>query len=490
MSLRLRYAPSPTGDLHLGSLRTVIFAWLVAQEADGAFILRVEDTDKAREVEGAVKRQLDALHWMGLDPNEGVCLDDQGNVTEKGSYGPYTQSKRLAIYAEHAQMLLDSGAAYRCFCTSERLDEMRAEQAANHLPPRYDRRCRSLSREESDRRAATEPFVIRHAVPDHETVTFTDEVRGDLTFKSDELDDYVLLKSDTYPTYQLASVVDDHLMEITHVLRGEEWLPSLPKNLLLYKAFGWHPPKFAHLPVILGPDGKHKLSKRDGDVSVNDYEAKGYLPDALFNMLAMIGWSPGTEEEFFDRQTLVKRFSLNRVQKAPAAFSFDRLDFVNGSYIRHMSIGEVAERMLPYLQADGLGAEPGNYLLSVAAVLQERLKHFDESAAVTWFFFKRPEVTEEYRALLVPKKGEWDTTKSMLEESLAVLRDIPENEWTLERIDELLRLHIAMNGYKNADMLWPIRAALTGVSASPGAFEMLDVLGREESLARLEAAIR
>jgi nondiscriminating glutamyl-tRNA synthetase len=297
-------------------------------------------------------------------------------VQEKGDYGPYTQSKRLDIYQKYAQELLDSGHAYRCFCTSERLATMRAEQEANHLPPKYDRLCRSLSKEESDRRAAKEPFVIRHMIPDDQEVRFTDQVRGEVSFQSSDLDDYVLMKSDGYPTYQLANVVDDHLMKITHVLRGEEWLPSLPKNILLYQAFGWEPPRFAHLPLILGPDGKHKLSKRDGDVSVIDYRTKGYLTDALFNMLAMIGWSPGTEEEFLSRETLVKRFSLERVQKAAAVFNFQRLDYVNGWFIRQLPVGDVAEYMLPYLVADGLDAKPGNYVLSVAALLQERLKHF------------------------------------------------------------------------------------------------------------------
>ncbi len=491
MSIRARYAPSPTGDLHLGSLRTVIFDWLlVHEEPDSSLILRVEDTDQSRVVPGALERQLQALAWMGVSPTEGVCLDEQGNVVEIGSYGPYTQSKRLEIYKKYADELVAAGKAYRCFCTTERLETMRAEQQANHLPPRYDRFCRSLTAEESAARAAAgESCVIRHAIPDNQEVKFTDQVRGEVLFQSNELDDYVLMKSDGYPTYQLANVVDDHLMEITHVLRGEEWLPSLPKNVLLYEAFGWTPPKFAHLPVILGPDGKHKLSKRDGDVSVIDYDQKGYLPDALFNMLAMIGWSPGTEEEFFTRDSLAKRFSLERVQKAAAVFNFQRLDYVNGWYIRQMQIGEVAERILPYLVAANLPAQAGNYLLTVAAAIQERLKHFDEAEEVAWFFFKRPEPNETLRGLLIPKKTDWEATQKHLRESMQVLQGLAEDQWVPDILDENLRLHIAMNNYKNLEVLWPIRAALTGVPASPGAFEMLSILGKEESLARLERAV-
>jgi len=491
MPIRVRYAPSPTGDLHLGSLRTVIFDWLFArQEANGVFIMRLEDTDQSRLVEGSAERQLEAMAWMGVLPDEGICLDEQGSLTEKGSYGPYTQSKRLDIYHKYAEELLAKGAAYRCFCTPERLEAMRKEQQANHQPPKYDRHCRNLSTEESAKRAAAgEPFVIRHAIPDDQEIKVKDLVRDDLVFQSSELDDYVLLKSDGFPTYQLANVVDDHLMVISHVLRGEEWLPSLPKNLLLYKALGWQPPHYAHLPVILGPDGKHKLSKRDGDVSLIGYKKKGYLPDALFNMLAMTGWSPGTEEEFFTRENLVKRFSLERVQKAAAIFNFQRLEFVNGWYIRQMQVGDVAEHMLPYLQAAGLPVKPGNYLLTVAAALQERLKHFDESADIAWFFFKRPTVTPELRTLVVPKHGEWNVTEKTLREAIGVLTGLNDEQWTVDVLDEQLRLYIVMNNYKLGDVLWPIRAALTGVPASPGAFEMLAILGKEESLARLQAVI-
>jgi nondiscriminating glutamyl-tRNA synthetase len=504
MSLRLRYAPSPTGELHLGSLRTIIFNCLVAdKQPDSVFLMRIEDTDQARAVEGSAQRQLEAMRWMGIEPDEGVCLDAQGNLTEKGEYGPYTQSQRLHIYVEHADVLLKSGKAYRCFCTSERLEKMREEQQANHLPPRYDRLCRSISAEESAKRAASgETFVIRQAMPEEE-IAFTDLVRGDISFNSADLDDQVLMKSDGFPTYHLASVVDDHLMKITHVLRGEEWLPSTPKHLLLYKAFGWDAPAFAHLPVILGPDGKRKLSKRDGDVSVINYKDRGYLPEALFNALAFVGWSPATEEEFFTREQLAERFQLDKVQKSAAVFSFDRLDYVNGWYIRQLPTEKIVEGMVPWLVNEGLLEKTNaghrfthellieekveHYLPIVARAVQERLKHYDETVEVSGFFFKRPEWSPESAELVVPKKGTMQATVKALEESLAMLEDL--HDWSAENLELELRALIERGEYKAMEILWPIRAALTGVPGSPGTFEMLVLLGKPESLARLQAVL-
>lgn len=503
MAVRVRYAPSPTGDPHLGNLRTAVYDYLLARHEGGSFMVRVEDTDQTRLVPGSLERILQSLAWLGIEPDEGVYLDEQGKIAERGGYGPYVQSQRLSIYQEYAGKLLEDGSAYRCFCSSERLEEMRRLQQEQHLPPKYDKRCRSLSKEESDRRAsAGEPFVIRQAMPEGRQVVLADLIRGDVVFNSDELDDHVLLKSDGFPTYQLANVVDDHLMEITHVLRGEEWIPSAPKNLLLYEAFAWEPPRYAHLPLILGSD-KSKLSKRHGAEPVLVYKERGYLPEAVLNVIAFLGWSPGTEEEFFSVDELAKRFSIERVQKSPAVFNMERLDYVNGWYIRQLPVGEVAERMLPYLLVAGLargleggeyastgevsveGPVFGEYLLKVAYELQERLKHFDETAALAWFFFRRPTVNEELRALLVPKKSDWETTRWILSEVVELLRGFS-GEWTHDCLEETLRIFIAQKGYKNMEVLWPIRAALTGEPASPGAFEMLAVLGKEEALVRLE----
>lgn len=491
MSVRVRYAPSPTGELHLGSLRTVIFDWLVARQTkDGAFLMRVEDTDQARLVEGALERQLKDMAWMGLVPDEGVYLDERGKVAQRGKLGPYIQSERLEIYRKYANELIEKGEAYRCFATAEELEKMRSEQQSRNEPPHYDRRYRDLPKKESERRCdAGEPFVVRHALPLDREVKAHDIIRGELTFNTKDLDDYVLLKSDGFPTYQLANVVDDHLMEISHVIRGEEWIPSLPKNVLLYEAFGWQPPQFAHVPVILGPDGRHKLSKRDGDVNVDQYRARGYLPDALFNMLSFLGWSPGTEEEFFTRDELVRRFDLTRVQKAPAKFDFDRLDYVNGWYIRKMTVGELASAIMPFMLADGLPVEHGSFLLAVTASIQERLKHLDEAPELARFYYNRPKVDGGLQELIIPKKSDLAATTEVLRKVTDYLETIPKNDWTTEQLEERLRLFIAMGEYSNMLVLWPIRAALTGLSASPGAFEVLAVLGKDESVHRLKAVV-
>ncbi len=506
MSVRTRYAPSPTGLPHLGVLRTAIYAYLTAKHAGGTFILRLEDTDQSRSVEGSDSYIAEALNWLGIPPDEGVYLDEaDGVLKERGGHGPYVQSKRLDIYKQYADQLLESGAAYRCFCTPERLAALREEQEKNHQAPRYDRLCRSLSREESERRAsAGEKHVIRQAMPDNETVVFTDLIRGEISFNSSDLDDQVLLKSDGFPTYQLANVIDDHLMEITHVHRGEEWIPSTPKNLLLYKAFGWQPPLYAHLPVILGPDRKHKLSKRDGAEPILSYRERGYLPQAMVNFLAFIGWSPGTEEEFFTMDELVSKFEIERVHKAAGVFDPMRLDYVNGWYIRQLPVGEVWDQMRPFIVEAGLLAGSGpfqftselaiqtpvpEYLLKVAFAVQQRLKHFDESVEASWFFFKRPPADDALRELIVPKKGSLEMTMPILREVVEVLEAHPENGWHHDALEELLRGFIARKELKAMDVLWPVRAALSGVAGSPGAFEMLEALGREESLVRLKAVV-
>ena len=502
-TVRTRYAPSPTGFHHLGNLRTAVFAYLTAKHEDGTFIVRIEDTDQARSVEGSVEYTVQSLKWLGIIPDEGVYLDDQGNLTERGAFGPYTQSKRLEIYTEKAEWLVENGHAYRCFCSSERLDALREEQQKNKQAPRYDGYCRNLPKDEvASRVGAGEKYVIRQAMPDNETVEFNDVIRGEISFNSSDLDDQVLLKSDGFPTYHLASVVDDHLMEITYVHRGEEWISSTPKNLLLYKAFGWTPPLFAHLPVILGPD-KSKLSKRHGAEPILSYRDRGYLADAVVNVLAFIGWSPGTEEEFFTLDELVSRFQIEKVQKAAAVFDVARLDYVNGWYIRQLPLGDVVEQMLPYLVSAGLvtGApyaiphdvvipKPvGEYLLTVANAVRERLKHFDETAEVSWFFFRRPESDDAMRVLIVPKKGEYETTVAVVHEALEVLREVSSTEWSHDKLEEVLRLFIAHKELKAMEVLWPLRAALTGVAGSPGTFEMLEILGKEESMIRILAIV-
>lgn len=463
--------------MHLGTVRTAIFCWLLARKTGGQFLVRIEDTDRNRFVEGSRERILEVLEWLGMEADEGACLKD-GVYAEKGEHGPYTQSENLAMYQEVAGKLLESGHAYRCFATAEELEQMRSEQQARGELPRYDRRYRALSKEESDARAAAgEPFVIRQALPlDREVVAY-DRIRGELRFNTKDLDDHVLLKSDGFPTYHLASVVDDNRMQITTVIRGEEWISSLPKNLLLYEALGWQAPAFAHVSVILGPD-KSKLSKRHGAAPALDYRGMGYLPDALINALAFLGWSPGTEQEFFTRDELIQAFSLERVNPAPSVFDAQRLEYVNGWYIRHLE-----PQVLQQYVADALKVDVSDERVArVTFATQERLKRLDEISEVCGWAFVAPQVNDALRSLATPKKRTWDEAREVLRLVAGVLE--PLEPWTQESLEHALR-GLVTEERKAGDVFWPVRAAVTGLPASPGAFESLWVLGKTESLARL-----
>jgi glutamyl-tRNA synthetase len=334
--IRVRFAPSPTGYPHVGNIRTALFNWLFARHHGGVFVLRIEDTDTARRVEGAVESIMDGLTWLGLDWDE----------------GPVFQSDRLALYRDAADTLVRRGMAYHCFCSAERLEQVRVTQSSMKLPPRYDGCCRVLPSEEAERRlAAGQPSVVRFRTPVEGDTVVPDLIRGDVTFSNATLNDYVLLKSDGYPTYHLANVVDDHDMRITHIMRADEWISSTPLHVMLYTAFGWTPPAFAHLPMILGPD-KAKLSKRHGATTVTEYREQGYLPEALFNFLALLGWALDDKTELFTREELVAAFSLERVGKTAAVFNKPKLDWMNGVYIRALSTGDFARRALPYLERD------------------------------------------------------------------------------------------------------------------------------------------
>lgn len=474
---RVRIAPSPTGEMHLGTVRTAIFCWLLARKTGGQFLVRIEDTDRNRFVEGSAERILEALAWLGLEADEGAYLKD-GAYAERGPHAPYTQSQNLPMYQEIAQQLLGLGHAYRCFATAEELEQMRSEQQARGELPRYDRRYRTLSREESDARAAAgEPFVIRQALPLDREVVVNDRIRGELRFHTRDLDDHVLLKSDGFPTYHLASVVDDHRMEITTVIRGEEWLPSLPKNVLLYEALDWEAPAFAHVPVILGQD-KSKLSKRHGARPTLDYRGMGYLPDALVNTLVFLGWSPGTEQEFFTRDELIASFSMERVNPAPAVFDAQRLDYVNGWYIRHLPLSELAQEVASRLRVDASDER----VLRVSQATQERLKRLDEIPEVCGWALTAPFIDNQLREIVTPKKRTWEEVRQLLLEVIEVLQAV--DSWTPENLEAALR-SLVSEDRKTGDVFWPVRAAVTGLPASPGAFESLWVLGKEESLVRL-----
>lgn len=510
-NIRLRLAPSPTGFVHIGNLRTALFGYLLAKNMGGKFILRIEDTDQKREVEGAVESLINILDWLGLEFDEGPH--------KGGDYGPYIQSQRLAIYQQYVEQLVEQGHAYYCFCAPERLDKMRAEQTANKQAPRYDRTCRNLSPEEIKTKIANgEKFVIRQKMPDSGEVVVHDELRGDIKFKAEDLEDHVLVKSNGVPTYQFASVVDDHLMQISHVTRGEEWLPSFPKNILLYQSFGWEVPKFIHLPLILNKGGG-KLSKRQGDVFVEDYKAKGYLPEALINFCALLGWHPNentvgaglapARSEIFSLKELAQEFNLEGLGVSPAVFDLEKLDYYNGYYIRQKSVEELTELCLPYLlnnppssaQADygEAGTQHAqdksvdkimsifdtetdlSYINKVVALEQERLVKLADIADKTIYFFKEPVYEAD---LLIWKNLSQDEIKDNLNELKSKIESLAD----FNDLEKDILAWLKESGKKNGDYLWPMRVALTGLKASPSPFEVATVIGKEETLKRLATA--
>ena len=493
MTIRTRFAPSPTGFLHIGGLRTALYSFLFAHRSGGQFVLRIEDTDQSRAVAGAAENLVRSLDWAGVTPDEGVMLASDGTLTEKGDHGPYTQSQRLAIYREHVEQLLESGHAYYCFCDKERLDRVRKEQQKAKKPPMYDRHCRALEPTKAAARAAAgEAHVVRLAVPDSEEIVFEDAVRGTVRINSATVDDQVILKSDGFPTYHLASVVDDRLMRITHVIRGEEWLPSTPKHIVLYRAFGWTPPTFAHVPLLLNPD-KSKLSKRQGDVAVEDYMAKGFLPEALVNFVALLGWNPGKGEvqEIFTLDELLERFSLDGVNKAGAVCDLSRLRWFNAQHIKRLTPAMLLERALPFVEkrdffrAAAAQYTTRDYLLRVAAIVQERLETLaDFGVEHAGYFFARPTVDT---ALLRWKDNTDAQTRAALEKAHDVLVAVDESDWTREHLTDVL---MTAAGDKRGDFLWPLRVALTGAQRSPSPMDCAWVLGKEETLARIEKAIK
>lgn len=467
---RLRLAPSPTGFLHLGNLRTALFTYLLAKKMRGSFILRIEDTDEKRYVEGAIESLVRVFKNLGITFDEGP---EQG-----GNFGPYIQSQRLDMYKQYAEGLVSKGEAYYCFATAEELEAMRQEQIAKKLPPRYDGRFRNYPPDEARQRVEKgEPYVIRHKMPLDGVITAQDELRGDITFQAAEVEDYILLKSDGYPTYQLASVVDDHLMNITHVTRGEEWIPSLPKNISLYRSFGWTPPKFIHLPLILNKGGG-KLSKRQGDVYVEDFLNRGYLPEALINFCALLGWHPKNDQELFTLKELEQAFDLDGIGTSPAIFDEEKLNFFNGHYINALDLDTLLVVAKPFLPSN----KSDDFLKAVLSLEQPRLKNLSELSESAGFFFA--EKLEYEPSLLVWKKSTIEQTKICLDELKIKLEEY-DGQWTAAALEEVIVTWLKANGKNLGDYLWPMRVALSGRQASPGPFEIADVLGREETLKKI-----
>jgi glutamyl-tRNA synthetase len=475
MSVRVRFAPSPTGYLHVGGLRTALYNYLFAKHHGGSFVLRIEDTDQSRKVEGAVENLIRTLRWAGLDYDEGP---EKG-----GAYGPYIQSERLAIYREHATRLVDAGKAYYCFCTPERLDELRQKQQALKLPPSYDRHCRDLPREDSAKRvAAGEGHVVRMKVPIGGEMTFEDRIRGKVTIAHKVLDDQVLLKSDGFPTYHLAVVVDDHHMAITHVIRGEEWLPSTPKHILLYQYFGWDLPEFAHLPLLLNPD-RSKLSKRQGDVAVEDYRAKGYLRDAIVNFVAFLGWNPGDERELFSLEELIRDFSLERVGKAGAVFNVEKLQWLNQQHLRRITPADLIPQVRQLVADRGWPVPADATIERAIHLMRERVTFIHDFVEFSDYLFRDPEQFDaEARAKSWPD-GAAERVRAFADrlEGLAAF-DHPSIESALKDLATQLQI-------KPGLLVHPTRYALSGKTVGPGLYEMMEFLGKEVVLRRLRHAI-
>ncbi|MCF7886344.1 MAG: glutamate--tRNA ligase [Candidatus Marinimicrobia bacterium] len=473
MVVRTRFAPSPTGYLHVGGLRTALYAYLFAKQNQGQLILRIEDTDQERRVEGAIEKIIEALKWAGLEPDEGPH--------KGGDYGPYIQSERIELYKKYADELLERDHAYPCFCTKERLDELNRIQKMQNKPPGYDGKCRSLSREEAEQRiAAGESYVIRQKIPENREIIVNDIIRGQVSFETDLLDDQILMKSDGFPTYHLANIVDDHLMEISHVIRGEEWLPSTPKNILLYEFLGWEAPKFAHLPLLLNRD-RSKLSKRQGDVAVSDYRDKGYLKDALINFLALLGWNPGTNQEIFSRKELIREFSLEKVGKSGSVFDLEKLDWMNGIYIREMDLDELYQHVEDRIASEIDWSE--EELKQIVGLLQESLTKLNDINSKGIIFFKENLQLEKDAEKMLQSK-----------ETVKVLKGFIDKLSELDALDRNIFVNIARQvqketGIKGKQLWMSIRVGITGQTHGPEIHKTAEILGKEKCLERMQEAL-
>ena len=484
MTVRVRYGPSPTGEPHVGNIRTALFDWLFARHHGGQFLVRIEDTDQRRTVEGAEERIFDALRWLGIDWDEGPDIG--------GPYAPYRQSQRLPLYDEAVEKLLADGAAYRCACTPERLDALRKAQQSRKQPPGYDGHCRSRPLAEVEREIAEHEgrFVVRLRIPEDGVTEVVDALRGAVSFDNALLDDHVLCKADGYPTYHLASVVDDAAMAITHVFRGDEWLSSAPRHLLLYRALALEPPVFVHLPVILGPD-KGKLSKRHGAVSVREYAAQGFLPEAMMNFLALLGWAKDDRTVQMSVDEIIAAFDIDGLGTTSATFDLERLTSMNGAYIRDLSADAFLARVGPWLEERLPAAVPRpvdvGILRPVAPLIQERVKLLSEVVDYTDFFFLEGPLPYAGDSLLGKGfRNDRSGALAALTEVRSVLAGV--EPWTAERIEAALRGLADRLELKPGVLFTPVRVAVTGRTVAPPLFETIALLGKERTLARLQDA--
>lgn len=489
MSVRVRFAPSPTGFVHIGSLRTALYNFLYAQKNGGAYILRIEDTDRTRLVEGAVEGMLESMKWAGVNHVEGPFLNEQGEVSEQGDCGPYVQSARLPIYEKYAQQLLEDGHAYYCFCDKERLEAVREAQKANGQTAKYDGHCKGIDLETARARvAAGEPHVVRLRLPENRDITFNDAVRGTVTFNTDELDDQVLMKQDGFPTYHMAVIVDDHLMGITHVIRGEEWLSSTPKHVYLFEAFGWEAPQFVHLPNILNIE-KKKLSKRHGDVAVEDFMKKGYLPEALINYVALVGWSPEDNSEKMTMAEMIEKFSLDRVSKSGGVFDVNKLNWMNGLYIKEMDLEVLTDLCVPffiekgYVHADQT-AEKRHFMRLITKMAQDSMNYLAEVTNLVPLFLGETVVFEN------------DETLEMLnlETTPEVLNALKAAVEAVETIDEAFAKGVMKEvqkatGIKGKNLFMGVRASISGQLHGPDLGLVIEALGKDLLIKRIDFAL-
>lgn len=484
-NVRVRFAPSPTGYLHIGGLRTALFNYLYARHTGGDMLLRIEDTDRTRFVEGALENLLKALKWSGIEIDEGVMLDEDGKVIQKGDCGPYIQSERVeeGIYDKYIDQLIEEGKAYYCFCSQERIDKVRDQQRADGLTPKYDGLCRSIPLEEAKKRvAAGEPHTVRLKLPVNRDITFNDKIKGKITFNTDDQDDQVLIKRDGFPTYHFAVVVDDHLMGITHVVRGDEWVSSTPKHVYLYEAFGWKAPEYIHLPTVLNKDHK-KYSKRNGDGMVEDFIEEGYMPEGLINFLALLGWSPDSEEEIFTMKQLAEQFDFDRVNKTGAVFDKRKLDWVNGHYVRDLSVDELTEKIKPFMIKSGLIDEsyPEDKLKLLAATWQSAIDKFSDAPELsTNYFLADKDMTWDEEAVEAIKT---DDAKKLIDSFLNHLEEIDEIDE--EFASTIMKKIQKETGIKGKNLWFPVRAAITGSVHGPELSNAFVIMGKEKIKERL-----
>ena len=481
--MRVRMAPSPTGPLHIGTARTSLYNYLAARHAGGTYLLRIEDTDSARSTEEFERDIIDNLHWLGISWDEGPQV---AGGDEIGPFGPYRQSARMELYAREADRLVAAGAAYRCWCSPEELEAVRREQVAAKEPPRYNRRCLNLT---DAQRAAFEAegrrSVIRFKV-EPDVIRFDDLVRGEVEFDNALLGDFVIVRNDGVPLYHFVVVVDDEAMEITEVIRGEDHLSNTPKHIALIRALGYREPRFGHIPLILNAD-RSKMSKRKSQMAITSYREQGYLPEALVNFLAFLGWSPGTEEEIFTLDELAQRFEVERVHKGGAIFDRDRLDHLNGVYIRSLTDEQLALRLRPWVPEAIADAD----LLRMVPIVKERLTRLGDVTELVGFAWEPDEVVASWYGpeLLHPRKGGPDEARTALSAARRVLAGVAEPDFNAEHLEQICRAAADEAGMKAGDFFTPLRVAVTGRTVSPPLFASLELLGRERSLPRIDAAI-